>query len=43
MCGADAGADAGKGTCVNTKHDRNNCGGCGNVCEAGACVDSVCR
>lgn len=27
------------GTCVDTMTDRNNCGGCGNVCRA----DEVCR
>jgi hypothetical protein len=23
--------------------DKNNCGSCGNVCEAGMCANSTCR
>jgi hypothetical protein len=23
--------------------DKKNCGSCGNVCEAGMCVNSACR
>src|SRR5207237_1744920 len=30
------------GTCVDTKNDPKNCGGCGTTCPTGSCVSSVC-
>jgi hypothetical protein len=28
---------------VNTRNDPNNCGTCGNVCDAGRCMQSQCN
>jgi hypothetical protein len=39
----DATPDAcGPSTCVNFKIDKNNCGGCGNVCPSESCNNGTC-
>ena len=42
--GDAASSDSGsRGACVNTRTDPNNCGSCGNMCEAGRCMQSQCN
>src|SRR2546426_405965 len=44
-CPAGSNVLCGGTTCVNTRMDSNNCGGCGNVCDASqcqTCMNGVC-
>jgi hypothetical protein len=43
-CTGDAGPpDGGALICVNSKNDKNNCGGCGTVCDGGRCQNGTCQ
>jgi hypothetical protein len=42
ICDCPAGTTACTETCSDTMTDPLNCGGCGNDCNGGACVDGMC-
>jgi hypothetical protein len=42
-CTGDATSDAGLLVCVNSKVDKNNCGGCGVQCDGARCQNGMCN